>query len=489
MQKQYKFSWLVLGLLTILSCGEQQAETTTQPPNVLWILAEDLSPDLACYGYPGVHTPNVDALARDGMRFTRVFTTAPACTPSRTALACGMYQNSINAHHMRYPDELMNELPEGIMPINELFRRQGYITANIKDSYGTGKTDWSFRSPVAKFDVQHWDSLSQDKPFFAVVNLRLTHRPFEKDTLHPVDRTSVKVPPYYPNHEVSREDFAQYLETAQVMDRQVGDILKELENRGLRDNTIIVFFSDHGRPMSRAKYFLYDSGIQVPLIIQAPAGLSWRDHLPAGSVNDELVSAIDISATSLAFAGLQSPDWMQGRVLLGPQRDEARTTVFSVADRFGETHLKSRAVRTDGWKYIRNYIHDISVNEGATAYRKANHPIYHLLNIYDEKGLLTPEQKALVMPLPEEELYDLKADPFEMKNLAADPAYQDQLKQMQTALADWQEEIHDYGMEPDSEALEKAFEGYGVESIAKNGKKIEKLEAEVRQKVEETQQQ
>ncbi|MCB0632673.1 MAG: sulfatase, partial [Lewinella sp.] len=406
MQNRYRLFWIGIGITALLACRQQEPETVTQPPNVLWILAEDLSQDLACYGYPGVLTPHVDALAADGMRFTRVFTTAPACTPSRTALACGMYQNSINAHHMRYPDELMTALPDGILPINELFRRQGYITANIKDSHGTGKTDWSFRSPVAGFDVQHWDSLSQDKPFFAVVNLRLTHRPFEQDTLHPVDPATVKVPPYYPDHAVAREDFAQYLETAQLMDQQVGEILTELENRGLRDNTIIVFFSDHGRPMSRAKYFLYDSGIQIPLIIQAPEKLSWRKYLPAGSVNDDLISAIDISATSLAFAGLDRQEWMQGRVILGPHPDDKRTAVFSVADRFGETHLKSRAVRTAQWKYIRNYIHNISVNEGATAYRKANHPIYHLLNIYNEKSLLTPEQKALVMPLPEEELYN-----------------------------------------------------------------------------------
>lgn len=485
MFKQAHFFWAYLAFVILFGCKNQNQAAAPKPPNVLWILAEDLSPDLACYGYPGVLTPNLDALARDGVRFTRVFTTAPACTPSRTALASGMYQTSINAHHMRYPDELMNELPAEVIPMNELFRRQGYITANIKDWPGTGKNDWSFRSSVAGFDAQHWDSLSQDKPFFAVVNLRLTHRPFEQDTLHPIDRSTVKVPPYYPDHPVSREDFAQYLETAQLMDQQVGDVLTELDKRGLRDNTIVIFFSDHGRPMSRAKYFLYDSGIQVPMIIHAPENLSWRQYLPAGTVDDQFISAIDITATSLAFAGLTRPEWMQGQVFLGPDQHEKRTLIFSVADRFGETHLKSRAVRTERWKYIRNFIHDISVNEGATAYRKSTHPIFHLLNIYHEKGLLTPEQEALVQPLAEEELYDLDADPFEMHNLATDPAYQTQLKDLQSALATWQKATHDHGMDPDSGALQKAFEEYGRESAVKNEKKIQKLEASVRSSVEQ----
>jgi len=233
----------ILSFLLLSTCVNRSPEAETPSPNILWILAEDLSPDLGCYGNALVHTPNVDNLARLGVRFTQVFVTAPACTPSRTALATGMYQTAIDAHHMRYPDELRNPLPEPVLPLNELMRRQGYQTANIEDHPGTGKDDWSFRSPVADYDVRHWDSLSAEKPFFAVVNLRLTHRPFERDTLRPVDPDRVEVPPYYPDHPVARRDWAHYLETVQVMDRQVGQVLAELEQRGFADNTIVFFFS------------------------------------------------------------------------------------------------------------------------------------------------------------------------------------------------------------------------------------------------------
>lgn len=485
MKNQLHYLYPIALLLLLYSCGNKTTDTSAAPPNILWIIAEDLSPDLPSYGYPGVYTPNLDALATDGMRFTRVFTTGPACTPSRTALAVGMHQSSINAHHMRYPNELMNDLPEGIIPINELFRRQGYLTANIKDGAGTGKSDWSFRSPLSPYDTQHWDALSPDKPFFAVVNLRLTHRPFEADTEHPVDPASVQLPPYYPDHPVAREDFAAYLESAQLMDRQVGDILGELEKRGFADNTIVVFFSDHGRPMSRAKNYLFDSGLQIPVIVRAPEKSNWREWLPAGSVNEELISAIDLSATSLTFAGIERPDWMQGRVFLGPQRDEARTAVFATADRLGESHFKSRMVRTDRWKYMRHYRRELTINEGATAYRKSNHPIYHLLNIYHEKGLLTPAQLQLVEPLPEEALYDLEADPYEVHNLANNPNNQKILTELKQELADWQTAIHDHGMEEDPVALQEAFVEYGRTSAEKNKERIAKMEAEVRRRVEE----
>lgn len=467
------------------SCNSKEI-STEQPPNILWILAEDLSPDLGCYGHELVRTPNVDALAARGVRFTHAFTTAPMCTPSRTALASGMYQTSINAHHMRYPDPLRNDLPGEVTPLNELMRRQGYRTANIKDEPGTGKTDWSFRSDLAPYDVQHWDSLSTDQPFFAVINLRLTHRYFERDTIHPIDPASVTVPPYYPDHPVARKDWAEYLETVQLMDGLVGDILTELDNRRLSDNTIVVFFSDHGRPMVRGKGFHYDSGYRIPLIIAAPEGMKWQQYLPAGTVEDQLVSGIDLTATTLAMTGAAKPGWMQGRVVLGPQEEAARDYVFCATDRFGEVFLKTRSVRSKQYKYIRNFNHDFSVNSASTAYRKQMHPIYHLLRIYDEMGKLTPAQQALVDPMPEEQLYDVQADPMEIHDLAGDPQYQEVLREMRQVLANWQEETTDYGMEEDSEALVQAFEEYGEQSRTSRADKIKATEAAVRAEIEQT---
>ena len=471
------------GMLAILACTSPAKEPVDQP-NVLWIVAEDLSPDLGCYGHPLVKTPNIDALAEKGVRFTRAFTTAPVCAPSRTALATGMYQTSINAHHMRYPDELKNELPQQVIPLNELLRQQGYQTANIKDYPGKGKTDWSFRSEMASYDTDRWDSLNPDQPFFAMVNLRLTHRAFERDSVHPIDPTQVEVPPYYPDHEVSRQDWAAYLETVQLMDGLVGEVLEELQNRNLADNTIVIYFSDHGRPMTRAKNYHYDSGYHIPLIMYCPEGLDWREYMPAGSTDDRMVSSIDISTTTLLLAGGTKPSWMQGRVLFGEQQEAERELIFCASDRIGETFFKTRSVRSSQYKYIRNFNHDFSVNSSATAYRKQMHPIYHVLNIFGEMGQLTPAQQALLDPMPEELLFDVEADPFEINNLVANPAHQPVLEHMRKELADWQSRTNDHGMNPDSEAIVQAFEDYRMQSSTSRAKKIQEAEKAVRIAIE-----
>ena len=408
MSSQNIFLAVIILIFSLWSCNSVPEEKPNIRPNILWIIAEDLSPDLACYGKKGVLTPNLDRLASRGMRFEKAFTTAPVCAPSRTALAMGTYQTAINAHHMRYPDELKNDLPDGMVPINEVFRRNGYQTALFKEAPANNKTDWSFATPYTAYDAQMWDELSKDKPFFAYFNLKLTHRPFERDTFNPVDPMEVNVPPYYPDHPVSREDFTQYMESVQLMDGMVGDVLQALEDNGFSENTIIFFLGDHGRPMSRGKNNLYDSGIQIPLIVAGPQNSQWAEILEPGSVNTQLVSSIDITATSLAFGEVKKPEWMQGRVLFGENREPERMEVYCALDRIGESYFKSRAVRTTQWKYIKNYHHDISINEMATAYRKAMHPIYHLLKIYDKKGLLTPQQETLINPMPEEELYDLE---------------------------------------------------------------------------------
>ena len=474
---------MLFALITVLFACNQKEEVKT--PNILWIVAEDFSQDLGCYGHPLVHTPNLDALAERGTRFTHVFTTAPVCAPSRTALATGMYQTSINAHHMRYPDELKNELPSHVLPLNELMRKAGYQTAKITDGPGRTKEDWSFKSDVAKYDVLHWDELSSDKPFFGVVNLRLTHRAFERDTLRPIDPDRVSIPPYYPNHAVSREDWAAYLETAQVLDQEVGVVLGELQSRGLDRNTIVMFFADHGRPFTRGKNYHFDSGTRIPLIISCPEGYGWSTHLLPGSTNNNLISAIDITATSLAIAGMENPAHMQGRVFLGDQKEEDRKLIFCASDRIGETFFKTRSVRNNSFKYIRNFNRDFSINSSATAYRKEMHPIYHLLNILAEKNQLTPAQQALVDPMPEELLFDLQADPDEINDLSKDPEYATTLDEMRAELKAWQTRTVDHGMEADSPELTEAFRKYGIQSAGSRVEKIAAAEQLVRQKIED----
>lgn len=472
----FLYSGIILFIPSIfISCTEKNILR----PNILWIIAEDLSPDLGCYGNTLVKTPEVDFMASSGVRFTNVFTTAPVCTPSRTALASGMYQTSINAHHQRYPEELKNPLPGSILPLNELLRRGGYQTVNIKDVPGTGKTDWSFKSEYSEYDYNKWDELVKDKPFFAVVNLRLTHRPFEHDTIHPVDPLRVQLPPYYPDHIVARKDWAHYLESVQLMDAQVGMVLDKIREMRRSENTIVFFFGDHGRPFERAKTFLYDSGLKIPLIIVCPEKLGWCEYLPKETINDQLLSSIDITATTLSIAGIPKPDYMQGRIIFGPLRDAPREYIYSAMDRMGEIFFKSRTIRNSQYRYIRNYHNDFSVISATTANWKATNPICHLMEILGNKDQLDSIQKKLVLSLPPEELYDIQKDSFELVNLALDPDYTSELENMRKKLEAWQEETRDYGMLDDSPGLIKYFNDYGTKSALLNGPAAKKLRDDV----------
>jgi N-sulfoglucosamine sulfohydrolase len=459
-------------------------KTKQERPNIIWLLCEDMSPDLECYGNKLVHTPILNSLAAQGVKFENVFTTGPICTPSRTALATGMYQTAINAHHMRYySEQLKNELPGPVLPLNELMRQNGYQTANINSKYGTAKTDWSFKSDKAHFDFSKWEEIDSQKPFFVVVNFRLTHRGFSRDKKNPVDASKVKVPPYYPDIAVVREDFAAYYESIQVLDRTVAKALSDIKKYGLDRNTIICFFSDHGRPMTRAKMFTYDSGLKIPLIITGTNDFLKKKIFKKGTSNTDLISLIDLSATTLDLAGIKVPEWMQGQSFVGKEY-KPRDAVFSASDRMGGTHLKSRSVRTKKYRYIRNFIHNTSINEAATFYRKARHPIYHALNILDSEGKLTKAQKNLVEIMPEEELYDIENDPYETVNLVATKDYSEVLHKMRIRLKEWQDETIDYGMKADSPELEKSFEEYKSQSLQKNKKRIEQMRKSVQKRMD-----
>jgi len=471
----------------LLLCSTELIYGQVDQPNILWIIAEDLSPDLGCYGNTLVETPNLDALARQGMRFTEAFATAPVCSPSRTALATGMYQTTIGAYHMRYPENMKPALPSGIKTIARLVQEAGYLSANIQDYPGKGKIDWMFQAEVdEQFDAYHWKEIaSSEQPFFAQLSTAMTHRSFEPATPGQFPLDSIFIPPYYPDHPVTRRDFADYYASIERLDKEVGQVLDSLEKYGLDKNTIIFFFSDHGRPMTRGKNYHYDSGLMVPLIISVPEGVDLPTVYQPFEVSDELLSTLDITATTLALLGITPPDKMQGRVIFGSERDEPREVVFSATNRIGETNFRSRSLRTQRYRYSRHYHHDFSVNNSATAYRKANHPIYHLLNILHEQGQLTEAQQSLVNNIPYEELYDIRRDPFETKNLLENTDYQVVLDSLRGVVDQWIKDSNDQGLKTDSPAVEKAFATYGKESHAKYAEKIKALHQQVQQAVAE----
>jgi N-sulfoglucosamine sulfohydrolase len=440
-------------------------------PNILWILSEDISPDLSCYDTPAVRTPNLDRLAGQGVRYTNAFTTAPVCSASRSAMITGMYQTSVGIHHHRSHRDDGYTLPAPVRMITEYFREAGYFTANVKTAApgvrGSGKTDFNFKFKNA-FDGSDWNQRKAGQPFFAQLSINVTHRGghwkgLRQKLKNPVDPAKVKLPPYYPDHPVARDDWATYLDSIQMMDGYIGKILKRLDDEGIADNTVVIFIGDHGRCHVRGKQWLYDGGIHIPLIIR------WPGKLKAGQVCDDLVSAIDISATVLKIAGIEPPKYMEGRVFLGPGAKK-RDYIIAARDRCDETIDRIRCVRTKRYKYIRNFMPERPYTQ-INRYKESSYPMLPLMRKLYSEGKLTPVQALFMAPRkPDEELYDLQHDPYEINNLANSKKHQETLKKMRGILDKWIKDTGDKGQFPEPES---AIQPRDLERIKEDRKKAE----------------
>lgn len=431
-------------------------------PNVLWLVAEDLGPELGCYGTTQVWTPNLDRLASQGLRYTRAYTTAPVCSASRSAFMTGMYQTTIGAHNHRSHRDDGYGLPSGVRVIPDRMRDAGYFTANVRDlpaSFGfsgTGKTDWNFARDGDPFNTGRWADLKGHQPFFAQINFDETHRPFHAPKK--ADPAQVVIPPYYPDHRVTREDWATYLDSVSELDRKVGLILDQLEADGLAGTTIVVLMGDHGQAHVRGKQFCYEEGLHIPLLIRWPASASAPSDFHPGTVDDRLIEAIDLAPTFLSIAGVAKPAGMQGRVFLGTHAEARREYAFGARDRCDETVFRLRTVRDARYRYIRNFTPERPFLQ-PNAYKEHSYPVWNLLKALDAQGKLTQAQKALTAPtMPAEELYDLETDPHEIHNLATSAAdeHQKVLKHMRAVLEQWVEDTHDQGRALEPAALAAA---------------------------------
>ena len=340
------------------------AAHTAERPNILWLSVEDISPDLGCYGDELAKTPTLDALAAEGVRYDNAFTAAPVCAVVRSGIITGVYPVSIGTHHMR----CRVQPPEDIKCFTQYLRAAGYYCTN------NSKQDYNFRPSKEAWDESsgraHWNKRpSDDTPFFAVFNYTGTHESRVRGdqpaydnavkNLRPEQLTQpeeVTVKPYHPDTPKVREVYARSYNTIAAMDDWVADHLKQLDDAGLADNTIVMFWSDHGTSLPRGKRWLYDSGTKIPLIVRVPE--KWRAMVaaPEGGMTDELVSSIDFAPTVLTLTGLEIPTYMHGRAFLGPNRTPEREYVFLHRDRMDERYDMSRAIRTKRYKYIRNFI-------------------------------------------------------------------------------------------------------------------------------------
>jgi arylsulfatase A-like enzyme len=448
--------------LTLGSCvSASKFFQAKDKPNILWILSEDISPDLSCYGTAAVQTPNLDKLARQGVRYTNAFTTSPVCSASRSAMITGMYQTSIGVHHHRSHRDDGYTLPAPVQPITEYFREAGYFTANVKTAApgvrGSGKTDFNFKFKKP-FDGSDWNQRKAGQPFFAQLSISMTHRgghwkKLRQQLTNPVDPAKVKLPPYYPDHPIARDDWATYLDSIQMMDGYVGKILKRLDDEGLTENTVVIFIGDHGRCHVRGKQWCYDGGIHIPLIVR------WPGKLKAGQVCDDLVSSIDISATVLKIAGIEPPKHIEGRVFLGPNANavrrpqaEKRDFIIAARDRCDETTDRIRCVRTKRYKYIRNFMPERPYTQ-INRYKERSYPMLPLMRQLHSEGKLTPVQALFMAPRkPDEELYDIQADPYEINNLVDSQQHRKTLNRMRKILEKWIRDTGDKGQFPEPES-------------------------------------
>ncbi len=482
----------------LVSCQSTKKETKqTKPYNILWLVTEDMGAYIPPFGDNTVATPNLTRLAKEGVIFPNLYSTSGVCAPSRAAIATGMYPSSIGGNHMRTTS--YNEVigvpkydavpPSEVKMISELMRMNGYYCTN---NY---KQDYQFKTPITAWDESspyaHWRNRAKDQPFFAVVNFTETHesglfepygfreietrhyksgdrnykwkgfgkshaknRMTEAETpVHIPKDTKFKVPPYLVDNEVTQRDMWKLYNNIAEMDKQVGAVLKQLEEDGLLENTIIMFYGDHGGPLPREKRLIYDSGLNTPMIVRFP------DKINAGTEFNQLVSFVDFAPTLLSLIDVKPSAYMQGQAFLGKhQSEKPRKYIHAAADRFDGFTDAIRAVRDTQFKYIRNY----KPKQGyylPVAYREKIPAMQELLKLRATDKLNDIQKQWFRENKPKEELFDCINDPFELNNLAENPKYKSKLTELSAEMDRWLTQIGDNPSLPEKELVAKLWNG------------------------------
>ena len=463
--------FLMLASISLALAAMAGAAAEVARPNILWIIAEDACKDFGCYGVDAARTPNIDRLASESCLYRNAFATGPVCSASRSAFMTGLYQTRIGAQNHRSHRTREFTRPAGVRLITERLREAGYFTANVRTLppelgfNGAGKTDWNFFDDGKAFDSAKWSDLKSHQPFYAQVNLHETHRPYYRAAKNPTDPAKVKLPPYLADDPIIRADWAAYLDEVAVLDEKVGALLRLLDNEGLRENTVVLFFADHGREDFRGKYFSSEQGFEVPLLVR------WPSLLKPGSSSDALVSLLDVHASSLSLAGVNAAG-LDGAPFFGPAARK-REFIYGARDRIDDTQDRVRTVRDTRFKLVRNYEPQRPYLQ-RMAYAEVTNPSYNRMRQLFAEGKLNADQsKFMASQRPGEELYDLQNDPFELHDLAADPVHHATLMRLRQQLDAWIADTHDQGAIPEDPQTV-------AEDLKRNAKAEQKLRAEFR---------
>ncbi len=464
-------------LILLFVCGGtiQISAQKKKPLNVVWLSAEDMGPILGVYGNPVIKTPNLDKLAAEGVRYTHAYSTVGVCAPSRFSIITGMYATRLGAQNMRTgdyhnyktPEEVKHNTyigvrdktgrnvpeyevvpPSNVHCFTETLRREGYYCAN------NFKCDYQFNAPFTAWDevssTVSYRDCPKDKPFFYVRNFMVTHESriwMRKDEPLTVQPEDVIVPDYFADIPEVRNDIARKYSNIEEMDRQVGELLKELEEDNLLDNTIIVFWSDHGGNLLRQKRAVGNSGLNVPLIVRYP------DKKRAGTVDDRIVSLMDLGPTMLSLLNIKPAEHYDGKAFSGTYEQTPRNFAFGSADRFDEVTDMQRSVLDGRYVYIKNFLPHLPLIY-RNKYREQITMNAKLIAMDRNKELSGDAAYIFMDTKPNEELYDLKNDPYEVHNLANNPNHAERMTNFRKALANWQLEIGDKGFIPEHDLIQ-----------------------------------
>ena len=494
------FLTLIMGIVFIKRNAFQLVEwdslTTHAPvtngerPNILLLVAEDMSALVGAFGDKVAHTPNIDKLAKIGVRYPNTFTTAGVCSPSRAALITGVHQIAMGGQHMRTatrPEGAYQCVPPpAIKAFPELLRQAGYFTFN------TAKQDYQFSGtmpgsgPFTIWDEENnsnlWRNRAKGQPFFGMMNFMETHesgvftplghRPnstthfllqvFRKiggiqDKVVTIDPTKINLPPYYPNSPIIRKDIARHYENVAVMDVLVGAVFNKLEQDGLLENTIIIWTTDHGDGLPRAKRELYDSGIKVPMVIYYPEAFRPKG-VEVGTIDEQLISFVDFAPTFLSLAKAPIPTYLHGQNFMASDTVN-RQYVYASRDRIDEIKDRQRAVRNHRFKYIKSWYPE-QVGGHPLAFRDNMELMKELWRL-KAASQLNGEQLLWFQAPGKERLFDIQKDPFELQDLSSDTTYQQGLVDLRKAMDEWLNRVEDWSEESEKEMVNR-FQPNGI---------------------------
>lgn len=468
---------ILLCTITIISCQTKPKEEL--PPNIVWITSEDNSKHyLKLFDENGIATPNIESLAEHGLIFNRAFSNAPVCSVARSAIISGCYGPRIGAQFHRKIATV--PMPDSLKMFPAYLREAGYYTTNnSKEDYNINKTEgvWDESSKKAS-----WRNRGENQPFFHVFNIGVSHESSmhfsaeDMETNTPeTAQNSFEIQPNHPNTDLFKYTNALYRDKIREMDRQVGEIIKELKEDGRLDDTFIFYYGDHGGVLPGSKGYLYETGLHVPMVVHVPEKYKHLVNSPVGSSVNGFVSFIDLAPTVLNLAGIDIPKEIDGKAFLGKDINaeelNSRDETYSYADRFDEKYDMVRAARKGKYKYIRNY-QPFNFDGLMNNYRYKQLAYQEWQSLYD-KGELNEIQSAFFENRSPEMLFDIDTDPYETKNLANDPEHKATLLDLRNRLNTWVKGMPDLSFYPEHHLIREAFDN-PVAFGQKHKKEIEK---------------